>query len=266
VSNLALAPMFEMSPGTIDDLIARLPARHRAGLAWAPRSLETSFTGPLAQIEDPSRLQAQLPDLLVEFAMINWRLGLALLELGRLPELSGLIADALEERSAGAHEAIRARLDAVDPTAADQLREAFTIARVVVPLITALAFSSTSHARPPDEPSREEMRAEMEGPAGDYLRLVALLGAALSAVRAENTPLPPLLAEWCALAWDAGWSTVDDLRRSGLPVPAISIPGFTRREWRERWASRVLSGLDADALADLDDAASRSETRPTALP
>ena len=253
--------MFEMSPGTIDDLIARLPARHRAGLAWAPRSLETSFTLPLARIHDSSKLKAQLPELLVEFAMINWRLGLALVELGRLPELSGLIADALEERTAGAHEAIGARLDAVDPTAADQLREAFSIARVVVPLITAVAFSSAPHIRPPDEPSRDELRAEMEGPAGDYLRLVALLGASLSAVRAEDTPLPPLLAEWCALAWAAGWSTVDDLRRSGLPVPAISIPGFTRREWRQRWASRVLAGLDDAELAEIEESTTRSEAR-----
>ncbi len=193
--------------------------------------------------------------------MINVRIGMAMLDLGQFPELSGLIADALAERSAETHSAIAARLDSVDPTAADQLREAYEIARVIVPLLTAVAFSTSPPSRPTDEPSRDEIRTELDGPGGDYLRLVALLGSALGAVRSADAELPPLLSQWCELAWSAGWAIVDDLRRHGVPVPSISIPGFSRREWRQRWASRVLTGLDDAELAEIEESTARSEAR-----
>ncbi|MEW5853003.1 MAG: hypothetical protein AB2A00_29740 [Myxococcota bacterium] len=107
------------------------------------------------------------------------------------------------------------------------------------------------------ETDEERLRKELQGEVGVFMRGLVLLAAASEAV-VDVRPLPAAIVEWCDESFLAVQAAVRALRARGIPLPfEVTIPGFTPKQWRERWAARTFQDLSDEAAAELTNALQR---------
>lgn len=259
----ALAVPVDLSPWSFRALLERLPARERAQLAWFLPQLRTTFLDPLVAILDEAELRRDFDTHLLAFIRVHVRLRSALARLLREDSLAAAISALDEDTLAAAHDTVDERLGPRDPIAADALRETYGWFVELLPVFV--------EHMPADVPERieqvaedeilDEVQRELETPAASLLRAEALMLAALIAVDDEDAPLPPLLGTWCTWALDETRVFISVLRKDGVQLVGPRIPGFTHKQWRERWADRVLDNFDDDDLAAFDAATRRLPSR-----
>lgn len=170
--------------------------------------------------------------------------------------LAGATADLLEHASVAAalapeqpfdsriHARVRERLEPLDPIAADELREAYEWLRAILAgfveqFRTELAIASKTVAHVP-QLTADEVRSELRGPSGSFLRGMLLTIAAVEVVLAEDA-LPSTISRWCDLALRENQAAANAFRAQGIRIPtAIAIPGMTPAQWRRRRSSSRL--------------------------
>lgn len=212
-----------------------------------PHALRTSFIEPLAAAR-PDELHARVDELMVGAVRIVLQLVDSISVLGdRIDPAAMPGAPGQEERRRACHDLIRQRLEPIDPTAADDLREAYEWLRAI-----SASVSITVHAAPHDADaeqrqdgstearkpiSDEQIRRALVGKTRPLFRGLLLTVGALDLI--ERDRAPPVIAEWCRLALDELHVTANALRAEGLPVPnEVHIPGWTAAAWRERRAAQ----------------------------
>lgn len=262
---VAFALPHDPTPTAIEEILEKLPAKAQAQIRWFPQALRSEFIEPLRAAKDKRTwrraLDAQLLPALRVFVRLMSEAGPMFSD----PAVATILGSITEEQDLERHRRIAAKLEPVDETAADELRETFELMRrvlaaafvVLKPHLTRLASVGETLGSISDE----ELARELSGPNGSFIRGLMLTIASLECVL-DKRPPPPRIVEWCDLAFAEMHETARTLRAAGLPVPStISIPGFTAKEWRARKAKRAFAGLSADEIRRFDAALARSPTK-----
>lgn len=247
----ALALSIDPAPAAAERVIARLPAQLRAALQWYPPAFRREVLEPLRSAPEPWR--ATLDERCLVAAKLMVRFGQSIAAGFREPHARDLLAAAADVKDQT--EAMPAsRLELVDQLAADQLREGQEWLKTLLPVFAA-AFLT-----PDVDDALKEMASDdaavkeaLRGDFGTYMQGLVLLAAASEAVADTSRPLPEPIVEWCDVAFHALHVALRGLRARGIPLPfEVPIPGFTARQWRERWAARVFEGMSDHAMTDLE--------------
>lgn len=252
----ALAPS-EFSSLTLRQLVSALPAAHRAQLAWAPARLRLDFFDPLFALKSTGELEASLTELRSAYGRLSLDLGAGLAKLASEPRATAALTSVLEGASDGQFALISSRVEPLDELAADYLRETLSISRAVQPVFLA-ALESTDLAA---------LDITAQGAVSQFPEewtAATTMGAFLTAClewAQEEEHLHPLFRTWARLSSEAAHATLRFLRRDGIPVAQPPIPGFTRREWRRRWAARVLDEMTEPQLEEFERSLGRSDSR-----
>lgn len=259
--SVTAARSLDPTPWNFKALLARLPARERASIAWFEPELRKRFVEPLSRLTDEAHFEHELDGHLVEFSLVGSRLSAALQPLLESDTLRHMLASIDDDKVQKAHHQIEERLGSIDPLAADALREAYATFISVLPILADQFSSGGESAMHVLALGEGELRAvitaELKTDAGLFLRLEALVIAAMTSIDDGNTELPPLIRNWCFLALASAHELSRRLRRSGVPLPAPHVPGFTEKQWRERWADRVFSGMSPKNVAGFERATAR---------
>ena len=117
---VAPALSLDPTPKSVEELIARLPARHRADLAWFPPELRARLVEPLRSAGETG-WQAVLDEATLDAARAFFRLARAVAPILRDAELAPALRAHDAAADAARHESIAARLEPLDVRAADQL-------------------------------------------------------------------------------------------------------------------------------------------------
>jgi nucleotidyltransferase-like protein len=252
----ALLPVFDPTPSAVAEIAKRLPAQERARIEWFPQALRRTFIAPLTHAPR-DEFYLRLDELTVDAVRTVLQLVANLGVLTAILE-PGAIARAIEHDAPRRawHGLIRQRLESIDETAADDLREAHEWLRAILSTTTI----TLGPAPPPvDVPevgpvaqqwatiSDADIRRELVGEARAFFRGLLLTIGALDVL--ERADLPVNIVEWCALALTELHATANVLRASGLPIPTdVLIPGYSTAAWRER--RRRQGARRAPALLD----------------
>lgn len=262
---VAFALPHDPTPTAIEEILDKLPAKAQAQIRWFPQALRADFIEPLRAAKDKRTWRRALDAQLVPALRVLVRL---MSEAGPMfsdPAVATILGSITEAQDLERHRRIAAKLEPIDETAADELRETFELMRQV--LAAAFAVLKPHLARLVDvgeklgTVSDEELTREMNGPNGAFIRGLMLTIASLECVLDERPP-PPRIVEWCDLAFNEMHAAARALRTAGISVPStISIPGFTAKEWRARFASRAFRGLSEQEIRRFDAALARTPTK-----
>ena len=246
---VAFALPVDPTPASIEEIANRLPASVRAQLDWFPHAFRTSVIDRLCAA-DRSTWRTVLGDVSCEAVRLIFRLAGATAELLRRGAVDELVA-ASESSRLRVHEDIRAALESADAIAADELHEAYEWLRaILVALLDSVRHElpgmlDTAMTLP--ELSDEDVRRELRGPGGSFLRALVLTTAAIDVVTARKTP--PMLGEWCDAALLEVQAAANAFRAQGVAVPTlVHVPGVTHEERRARWVKRTTGRLVGSAL------------------
>jgi predicted nucleotidyltransferase len=160
----------------------------------------------------------------------------------KLLEAEPEVAPLFESPADDVHRLIGARLESLDPDAADDLREAFAWLRAILAALLAdhrAAIVLATRAAPEEVyPSDEVVRQELRGSGGALFRGLLLTVAAVETLYG-SAPLPQNVGRWCDLAKREVHAAANALRADSVAIPtAVIIPGIAPAEWRGRRASR----------------------------
>jgi len=258
-------PVFDPTPSSVAEIANRLPAHERARIEWFPQALRRAFIEPLARVSRDG-FHERIDELTVDAVRTVLQL------VANLDELTAILApEAIAQAIASDaprrawHDLIRQRLEPIDVTAADDLREAHEWLRAILSTTTitfgpALPQGDLAGvgrlARHVEMISDADIRRLLVGEARTFFRGLLLTIGALDVL--ERTELPVTIVEWCALALTELHATANVFRASGLPIPTdVLIPGYSTAAWRER--RRMQGAHRAPALLDF---LSRSDVCP----
>lgn len=251
-----LLPVFDPTPSSVAEIARRLPAYERARIEWFPQALRKTFIEPLTRASR-DEFHVRLDELTVDAVRTVLKL---VANIGALTTILDpeAIARAIEQDTPRCawHDLIRRRLEPVDVTAADDLREAHEWLRAILSM-TAITLGPALRqvdladvgpfAQQRDTISDGDIRRELVGEARAFFRGLLLTIGALDVL--ERTELPVNIVEWCALALTELHATANVFRASGLPVPTdVLIPGYSIADWREH--RRTQAAHRAPALVD----------------
>jgi hypothetical protein len=234
-------PVFEPTPSSVAAIATRLPASQRAHIEWFPQELRRTFIEPLAQASR-SEFHTRFDELTVDAVRAMLRL---FADLGALTAMldPGAVMQALEQDAPRRtwDDLIRERLEPIDATAADDLREACEwlraiLATTVVTLGPAVQQLEVVEVTPAVQAlhalGNADIQRALRGEIRTFFRGLLLTIAALDTL--ERALPPEAIVEWCALARTELHATANMFRASGMPVPTnISIPGYSPVAWRE---------------------------------
>jgi predicted nucleotidyltransferase len=252
-----LLPVFDPTPSSVVEIASRLPAHERARIEWFPQALRKAFIEPLTRASR-DEFSVRLDEVTVDAVRTVLQL---VANLGALTTILApdVIARAIEQDAPrrGWHDLIRQRLEPIDVTAADDLREAHEWLRAILSATAITLGPALQQADVTDAGRFAQQRAtisdadiqrELVGEARTFFRGLLLTIGALDVL--ERAELPVTIAPWCALALTELHATANALRASGLPVPTdVVIPGYSPAAWRER--RRMQGARRAPALLDL---------------
>ena len=235
-----LLPVFDPTPSSVAEIARRLPAHERARIEWFPQSLRRTFIEPLTRASR-DEFHVRLDQLTVDAVRIVLQLVASIGALTAILDPEA-IARAIEAPPRCAwHDLIRQRLEPVDVTAADDLREEHEWLRAIlsttaITLGPALRQVDVADVGPFAQQwetiSDADIRRELVGEARAFFRGLLLTIGALDVL--ERTELPVNIVEWCALALTELHAAANVFRASGLPVPTdVLIPGYSTADWRE---------------------------------
>ncbi len=251
----ALLLSIDPAPAAAERIIARLPAQLRAALQWYPPAFRRDVLEPLRAAQALWRESAP-ESCLTALRLVN-RFGHAIAAAFTDPHARDLLAAAADAGNP-TEALIASRLEPVDALAADELREGLEWMRALLPVVsTALSVPDVVEKAVLEMQTGDEaaLREALRGDLGVFIRGLVMLAAASEAVADASRPLPPAIAEWCHEAFSALHSAIRSLRGRGVPFPfEVSIPGYTAKQWRERWAARVFEGLSDENMAQVNDA------------
>ena len=227
----------DLAPSSIEKLARGLPARTQAALTWFPAELRAIFVEPLRAAKANEWPQV-FKDVSLPAVRLFLRFSSNVAPLLRDPNFVGLLqsTEPIEAQSK-----ILERLERLDKIASDELLESAEWLRVI--LAALLADFSVDDLDEVPELDDEQLRQELRGRSGSFLRGELLTIAALEAVLDER-PMPDTIVEWCEVACREMNTAANFLRAQGLSIPTeVTIPGFTPKQWRERSRSLVLGAL-----------------------
>lgn len=249
-------PVFDPTPSSVAEIASRLPAHERARIEWFPQALRKTFIEPLTRASR-DEFSVRLDELTVDAVRTVLQLvaNLGVLTAILAPEA---IARAIEQDASrrACHDLIRQRLEPIDVTAADDLREAHEWLRAILSATTITLGPALQQAdgaadgafvQPRATISDADIRRELVGEARTFFRGLLLTIGALDVI--ERGELPVTIVEWCALALTELHATANVFRASGLPIPTdVVIPGYSTASWRER--RRMQGARRAPTLLD----------------
>ena len=249
----------ELTTATIARLVGGLPAECRAKLAWAPATLEERFLEPLFAITSQGELESRLTALVAEVSRFSISLGKVLTPLLSDPHVVNAMESTLAVRAEEQFEQVAAFVEPIDDWAADHLRETLALSRSTLPVfLSAVAQAELEEL----DKIEEDLIDSLEWPHTAPTIMIAFLTATFEWLQKhDGESLHPLFSVWCEIAHNAANETVSLLSEMGIRISSPWIPGFTAREWRQRWAARVYSGFTNDEMRDLDSTLRRRHAR-----
>ncbi len=233
------------TPTSVEALLERLPAADRARLAWFPPQFRKEVVQPLRAVNQNEFAQF-VDDIMLKAARCFYSLATVTAELLSDPAIEGIV---LVETSTEVFQTFRERLAPRHQTAADNLQEAYAwLGAILAVLVDEYRAELPSVENIPSEPSECELRNELRGPAGTFLRGLVLTIAAAEVVL-NDSELPPNIETWCEQALREVHATANTFRAEGIDVPtSVSFPGSTHRP---RLPVRIRSGLLPTGVMEL---------------
>lgn len=221
---MSFALPVDPTPTAVEALLDRVPAEARAGLAWFPNDFRRLVVEPLRRA-DAQSLAAVMDDLSVDGFRCLCRLASRTAELIEDPEVDALLAQAPQ----GLYTRVTGRLAPSDRLAAANLCEAhgWYTAILLALLRDARAEIAAAFRRASvlPEPTDDELRTELSGPGGPFMRGSLWTIAAVEAVL-DRGPLPEAIGTWCRYALLEIHAAANTLRAAGVDVPtAVRLAG-----------------------------------------
>lgn len=250
-------PVFEPTPSSVAAIARRLPASQRAHIEWFPQELRRTFIEPLARASR-NEFHTRFDELTVGAVRAMLRL---FADLGALTAIldPDAVTKALEQDAPRRawDDLIRQRLEPIDATAADDLREACEWLRAILsttvvtlgPVVRQMEVVGVTPAvQALHALGNADIRCALRGEIRTFFRGLLLTIAALDTL--ERAQPPETIVEWCALALTELHATANMFRAAGMPIPTeVPIPGYSSAAWREH---RHLQGTHAmPALLDV---------------